>query len=96
MRAAMSAHRNKTDKADALGIAHTMRTGWFRQVHIKSESCYRTKLLLTLRRNLKVKFLDPENAIRHSLKAFGIRLGKVGRGAFERAVRTAVAEDPLS
>lgn len=52
--------------------------------------------MLTHRRNLKAKFLDLENAIRHSLKAFGIRLGKVGRGAFEKAVRTAVAEDPLS
>lgn len=97
VRAAMSAQRNKTDKADALGIAHIMRTGWFRQAHIKSEcSCYRTQLLLTHRRNLKAKFLDLENAIRHSLKSFGIRLSKVGRGAFEQAVRTAVAEDPLS
>ncbi|MFK0691149.1 IS110 family transposase [Mesorhizobium sp. IMUNJ 23033] len=96
VRAAMSAQRNKTDKADALGIAHIMRTGWFRQAYIKSQSCYRTRLLLTHRRNLKAKFLDLENAVRHSLKAFGIRLGKVGRGAFEQAVRQAVVDDPLS
>ncbi|BCG99820.1 IS110 family transposase [Mesorhizobium sp. 131-2-5] len=96
VRAALSAQRNKTDKADALGIAHIMRTGWFRQAHIKSEGCYRTKLLLTHRRNLKAKFFDLDNAIRHSLKAFGIRLGKVGRGAFEQAVRTAVADDPMT
>lgn len=96
VRAALSGQRNKTDKADALGIAHIMRTGWFRQAYIKSQSCYRTKLLLTRRRNLKAKFLDLQNAIRHSLNAFGIRLGKVGRGAFDQAVRTAVAEDPLS
>ena len=38
VRAALSAQRNKTDKADALGIAHIMRTGWFRQAHIKSEA----------------------------------------------------------
>lgn len=55
----MSAQRNKTDKACALGIAHILRTGWFRQAHIKSESCY-------------------------------------GRGAFDQAVRTAVAKHPLS
>jgi hypothetical protein len=30
------------------------------------------RLLLTHRRNLKTKFLDPENAIRRSLKSFGI------------------------
>ena len=37
VRAALKAQRNKTDKADALGIAHLMRTGWFRKAHIKSE-----------------------------------------------------------
>ena len=95
VRAAMSAQRNKTDKTDALGIAHLMRTGWFRQAHIKSEACYRMRLLLTQRRNLKRKFLDLENAIRHSLKAFGIRSRDAARG-FAQAVREAVAGDPLS
>lgn len=96
VRAALSAQRNKTDAADALGIAHIMRTGWFRQAHIKTESCYRIRLLLLQRRNLKRKFLDLENAIRHSLKVFGIRLGKVGRGSMEKAVRDAVAGDPMT
>src|SRR5690606_25297866 len=62
VRAAMSAQRNKTDEKDALGIAHIMRTGWFRAAHVKSEECYRMRLLLTHRRNLKRKFLDLENA----------------------------------
>lgn len=46
-------------------------------------------------RNLKRKFLDIENAIRHSLKAFGIRLNRVGRGGFASAVRAAVTHDGL-
>jgi transposase len=46
--------------------------------------------LLSQRRNLKRKFLDLENSIRHSLKVFGIRLGTVGRGGFEKAVNDAV------
>lgn len=96
VRAAMSAQRNKTDAADALGIAHIMRTGWFRQAHIKSQNCYRMRLLLTHRRNLKRKFLDLENAIRHSLKSFGIRLSKVGRKRFDAAVRAAVGDDRLT
>lgn len=96
VRAAMAAQRNKTDAKDALGIAHIMRTGWFRQAHIKSEGCYRIRLLLVQRRNLKRKFLDLENTVRHSLKAFGIRLGKVGRGGFEEAVRAAVAGDAMT
>ena len=95
VRAALKAQRNKTDKADALGLAHIMRTGWFRKAHIKSQACYRLRLLLTHRRNLKRKFLDLENAIRHSLKAFGIRLNRVGRGAFAKTVREAVAGDAL-
>lgn len=96
VRAAMSAQRNKTDAKDALGIAHIMRTGWFRQAHIKTESCYRVRLLLVQRRNLKRKFLDLENTIRHSLKAFGIRLGKVGRVGFEKAVQQAVHDDAMT
>ncbi|MFC3321385.1 IS110 family transposase [Mesorhizobium cantuariense] len=96
VRAAMSAQRNKTDAADALGIAHIMRTGWFRSAHVKSEDCYRLRLLLTQRRTLKRKFLDIENTIRHSLKAFGIRLKGSGRGGFDKAVREAVAGDTLT
>jgi transposase len=53
VRAAMSAQRKKTDAADALRLAHIVRTGWFRHAHIKTESCYRLRLLLTQRRNLK-------------------------------------------
>jgi transposase len=94
-RAALSAMRNKTDKADARGIAHIVRTGWFREVHIKSEESYRLRLLLTQRRNLKRKFLDIENAIRHSIKTFGLKVGKVSRGQFEARVRELVANDPL-
>jgi transposase len=64
----MSAQRNKTDATDALGLAHIVRTGWFRQAHTKTESCYRLRLLLTQRRNLKRKVLDLKNTMRHSLK----------------------------
>ncbi|CCD89711.1 protein of unknown function; putative transposase (fragment) [Bradyrhizobium sp. ORS 285] len=53
VRAALHAQRNKTDRADALGIAHIMRTGWFWRAHIKTAPCYRLRLLLTHRRNLK-------------------------------------------
>jgi transposase len=45
VRAALKAQRNKTDTTDALGIARLMRTGWFRRAHIKSEACYRLRLL---------------------------------------------------
>ncbi len=98
VRAAMSAQRNKTDATDALALAlaHIVRTGWFRQAHIKSESCCRLRHLLTQRRNLKRKVLDLENTMRHSLKAFGIRIKGTGRTGFDAAVREAVADDALT
>lgn len=96
VRAALSAQRNKTDAADTLGLAHLMRTGWFKTANVKTEACYRMRLLLTQRRNLKRKFLDLENGIRHSLKSFGVRLGKGGRRSFEASVREACADDPLT
>lgn len=36
MRAAMSAQRNRTDAADALGLAHIVCTGWFKAELIKT------------------------------------------------------------
>lgn len=95
VRSVLKAQRNKTDKNDARGLAQMLRTGWFREVHVKSDESYRLRLLLTHRRNLKRKFLDLENAIRHSLKVFGIKLHLTGRGHFEAAVREQVAGDPL-
>lgn len=94
-RAALSAMRNKTDRNDARGLAHILRTGWYRSVHIKSDESYRLRLLLTARRNIKRKFLDIENTIRHSLKAFGIRLYNISRGQFEATVRAHLEDDPL-
>ena len=53
------------------------------------------RLLLANRRNLKRKCLDLENAIRHSLKAFGIKLEVRARADFENKVRDAVRPDPV-
>ena len=95
VRAAMAAQRNKTDQHDARALAQIVRTGWFRQVHIKSQESYRLRLLLTQRRNLKQKHLDIENSIRHSLKAFGIRVGRISRGRFEGKVRELIGDDEM-
>jgi transposase len=64
VRSALNARRNKTDAAEALDIAHRVRTGWYQSAYIKSEACYRLRLLLTPRRNLKRKFLDLEHGVR--------------------------------
>jgi transposase len=96
VKAALKAQRNKTDRNDARGLAQMMRTGWFKTVHVKSEASYRLRLLIANRRNLKRKFLDLENAVRHSLKAFGVKVSaQCGRMGFDAKVRELVAHDPV-
>jgi transposase len=70
--AALDAQRNKTDKNGARGLAHLVRSGWYRPVHIKSEESHKLRLLLGHRRTLKRKLLDIENEVRRSLKVFGL------------------------
>ena len=74
--AALKAQRSKTDKNDARGLAQVVRSCWFKTVHVKSEGSHRLKLLLAHRRTLKRKLLDIENEVRHSMKAFGLMLGR--------------------
>jgi hypothetical protein len=77
--------RNKADKAGDREIAHIVRAGWFREVNVKSKDSYRMRLLLTQRRNLKRQFFDIGNAVRHSIKTFGLKIGRVSRGEFKGA-----------
>jgi transposase len=92
MKAALRAMRNKTDRNDARGIAQVMRTGWFRFVHVKSPESQELRLLLTHRKLLQRKALDIENEIRGTLKAFGLKVGKVSRGRFATRVGALVAD----
>ncbi|MFN3212415.1 MAG: IS110 family transposase [Henriciella sp.] len=96
MAGALAAMRNKTDRNDARGLAQMMRTGWFRQVHVKSDESHRMRVLLGNRRLLKRKFLDVENAIRGTLKVFGVKLNRTTRGRFEEDLRALLADaDPM-
>ncbi len=94
--AALQAQRNKTDKNDARGLAHLVRAGWYRPVHVKSPESHKLRLLLAHRRTLKRKLLDIENEIRQSLKVFGLLVGpRVQRASFTARVRDLVAHDSL-
>jgi transposase len=92
MQTALAAMRNKTDRNDARGIAQMMRTGWFRQVHIKSTESQELRLLLVARRALIDRRRDIENVIRGTLKVFGIRVGQTSRLNFSRRVRELVED----
>jgi len=83
VKAGLSAMRNKTDRNDARGIAHLVRLGWFRPVHVKSEEAQEIRMLLVNRNLLLCKLQDIENSVRGSLKVFGLRLGKVTKRSFE-------------
>jgi len=94
MQTALAAMRNKTDRNDARGIAQMMRTGWFRNVHIKSHAAQELRLLLVARRTMIDNRRNIENAIRGTLKVFGIKVGRVSRLKFCDRVSERVAGRP--
>ena len=94
--ATLAAMRNKTDRNDARGLAQILRSGWYRQVHVKSLESHQLRALLTSRKAILTKCIDLENELRGLLKIFGVRLApRVGHGSFDAAVRSAVEADRL-
>ncbi len=89
-KAGLSMQVNKNDRNDARGLAQIMRTGWYREVHIKSKENRWLASLLASRDLLVATRRNLENQARGLLKTTGIRLGKVGSGRFQAAVDTAV------
>ena len=94
VKAGLSAMRNKTDRNDARGIAHLVRLGWFRVVHVKSEEAQQIRMLLVNRNLLLSKLQDIENSVRGSLKVFGLRLGQVTKRSFEARILELVEGHP--
>lgn len=94
-KAAMGAMPIKTDRNDARALAQIVRTGWFRQVHVKSAESRAWRSLLTARRTVLNKLRDLENGVRAALRENGIKLGKVGRRQFAERARALTADDPV-
>ena len=94
--AALPAMRNKTDKNDARGIAHILRTGWFSPVHLKSRESHGSRALLSCRKALLNKIIGLANEVRSLLKIFGLRLPKtVQHGSFDDLVRPLIEADEV-
>lgn len=89
-KAALNAMLNKTDR-NAKGIAQMMRTGWFRTVHVKSESAQPLRAPLVGRKAMRGKMLDMENMIRGLLRPFGLKVGEISVGRFDARVRELMA-----
>lgn len=96
---ALSARMNKSDRSDAEALAQLGRTGWYREVHVKSEESDRLRLLLSARERLIRIRMDVEAQARGILKTFGIRLGPVRAGWSRRHFRDRLSEvvsgDPI-
>jgi transposase len=64
VRAALSSTTIKTDRNDARGMAHLLRMGWFRPVHVKSMDAREQRVLLSARTTLVRRLRDIENRVR--------------------------------
>jgi len=82
MRSATLLMAVKTDRGDARAIAHAMRAGWYTAVHVKSMPSQELRLLLRNRKTLLEQRVRLDNVIRGTLKAFGIKLGRVSEARF--------------
>jgi transposase len=90
--AALSMMPNKTDRHDAAGLAQIVRTGWYKEVRIKSHGAYVVRALLAARDVLVGIRGRIENEIRGLLKTFGVMFGKKV-GGFARRADEIVAEE---
>src|SRR5215212_2007550 len=95
VRAALSAKIVKTDRKDARGMAHLLRTGWFRPVHVKTVDAREQRAMLSARSTLVARLKDIENSVRGLLRGFGLRLPRILRGRWETEVRDLMAGHPV-
>jgi transposase len=82
---------NKTDANDAYGLAQIVRTGWYKEVAVKSLDSHRLRTLLSSRAQLVDMRRDLGTKLRGVLKTFGKIVGKVGERGFEARVRELAA-----
>jgi transposase len=91
--AAMKTMPHKTDRDDARALAQIMRTGWYRQVHVKSRQCRLWRSLLVARRTVLNEMRSIENVVRAILREAGIKLGTPSRTVFAGRVHELAGAD---
>ncbi|BCG90804.1 hypothetical protein MesoLj113c_69140 [Mesorhizobium sp. 113-3-9] len=74
-------------------LAQIMRTGWYRQVHVKSRQCRLWRSLLVARRTVLNEMRSIENVVRAILREAGVKLGLPSRSAFAGRVRELTGAD---
>jgi transposase len=89
-RAAGEAVAVKTDRGDARLLAELARTGFYREVHVKSSEAQEGRALLVARAGLVEAARDAENRVRGLLRRFGVRLACLTGERFAARVREAL------
>lgn len=90
--AVMKLNPNKTDANDARMLADMARTGFYREVAIKSGLARRRRVLLKARAQLLKQRRDIDNTMRGLLASLGLKLPK-GSGRLPERVAEAIADD---
>jgi hypothetical protein len=93
--AALKLQANKTDRNDARGLAQFVRSGWYAPIAMKSLETHRIRAVLVARDQLVRMITALINKIRGLTKTFGIMIGSGKGGSFDRAVRSAMPNDPM-
>src|SRR3546814_20556984 len=91
--AALKTMPNKTDRNDARALAQIMRTGWYKQVHVKSRQCRQWRSLLVARRAVLNQMRSLENVVRAALREAGLKLGTPGPKIFAARVHELAGDD---
>ena len=94
-KAALKMQINKTDADDAWGLAHIVRTGWFREVAVKSMDAHQPRMLLVARSQLVGQRQTIANTIRGLLKSFGIVIPHGSKAPFAVRVREAGTDNDV-
>ena len=74
--AALKVRPAKTDRNDAAGLAQIVRTGWYKEVRIKTRASYEIRALLSARDVLVSTRVRLEAQVRGLLRTFGVLFGK--------------------
>jgi transposase len=93
-RAALKLQLNKTDAGDAYYLAQIVRTGWYREVAVKSMDAHALRMLLVARSQLVSQRQTIANTIRGLLKTFGHVVQRGASGNFYIRVMEVLAGDP--
>jgi transposase len=93
-KAALSLRINKTDDNDADGLAQVVRTGWFREIAVKSMDAQTLRMLLVARAQLVSQRQALANTIRGLMKTFGHVVVPGAGGPFATRVRVLTDDNP--